>query len=121
MRSFQRLEDRLDDGEVEPDAVRDLHSRAVRIEVKQLEDQLHHQLLAQPMLVESRRSVKVGLSRVHSDRRLIHQFNCHYSPLPAFAALACFARSAASARLGRAPYAESKAAAAPLKSRWAKR
>jgi hypothetical protein len=58
MRSFQRLEDRLDDGEFEADAVGDLHSDAVRVEVKQLDHQLRDQILAQPSIRESRRSAE---------------------------------------------------------------
>ena len=68
MRLFQGLEDRLDDREFEADAVGDLHSGAVRVEVEQFDHQLCDQVLAQPGIRESCRCAEVD--SVHFRLRL---------------------------------------------------
>ena len=84
MRLFQGLEDRLDDREFEADAVGDLHSGAVRVEVEQFDHQLCDQVLAQPVSARVVGALRSTRRTSSSDWRVIHHFSNHHSSFSAF-------------------------------------
>src|SRR6185436_7140488 len=83
MRALQGSEDRFDNGEFEADALGDLNSGAVRIEVEQLEHQLRDQVLAQARPFEGRRRAEIDSRTSSPYWRALSLVSGHRSRLPA--------------------------------------